>query len=237
MTEYNCPKPIYGFHKWNHASCLSHIRLRASQRVVIFLPHMSHEGTKSHMIIMLVWPFAHMARRLSRCRCSWHWKQQARGHIHHTLNPFWYSQMYMAHSTDRDSARTLTRSKCTTSRHAINDLTQNGMLRFTHPLQPTGLYAIPRRTCFATGNSRRREHSHRFTSQNDVRRSAIKPSGPLHTGWMKSQPASHTFSIVLHATAFFLTDGGDRLCQRHTESEFNDKVHIWPSIEGRQTTF
>ncbi len=71
----------------------------------------------------------------------------------------------------------------------------------------------------------RREHGHWPTSQNDVRRSAMKSSGQLHTGWMKSQPMSHTFSLVLQATALLLsqmaaTDSANYILNQNSTTRF-----------------
>ena len=133
----------------------------------------------------------------------------------------------MAHSTDRDSARTLTRSKCTTSRHAINDLTQNGMLRFTHRLPSDLTLCNPAKNLLCNRNfeATRTKPSINITKRcTSLRNSAFWPHS------YRVDEISTNVTHVLHSAPchriLFLTDGGDRLCQLHTESEFNDKVHI-----------
>ena len=62
---------------------------------------------------------------------------------------------------------------------------------------------------------------HKTTS----RRCAMKSCGQVHTGWMKSQPMSHTFSLVLQATALLLsqmaaTDSANYILNQNSTTRF-----------------
>ena len=123
MSDYHAPALIYASHKRSNAACVPKINSGHYESLPHLMPHTFHKGTKSHMIVMRVLPFAPMAWRCSRGRCTWQRKQKWQGHVHHTLNPFWKSRLHMAHSTDRKSATTFGRSKCNTTRQANNTMT------------------------------------------------------------------------------------------------------------------